>query len=101
MDNEYFGPPHRPPHGEQPARPRIELECIGSFVALTQDKEPHTIEIWTKFGAAHDRNRSRLAPGLIVLTTTEGRDVEFVAPGQYRLHDNPEISLSSNDPGAP
>ena len=80
---------------------QTELQCIGSFRAHTQDGEAYTIEIWTAFGAVHDRDQSRVAPGMMILTTTEGRDVVRVTRGEYRLHDNPEISLSSNDPDAP
>lgn len=99
-DNE-FDEPQTPPQHPDHSRRRIELECIGSFTAHTQDGKPHTIEIWTRFAAVHDRKRARITPGLIVLTTTDGRDVEHVARGQYRLHDDPEISLSSSDPHAP
>ncbi len=100
IDGNLHAPP-TPPQHEDHDRPRIELECIGSFNAHTQKGEVHTIEIWTRFGARHDRSRSRVAPGLIVLTTTDGHDVEHVGKGQYRLHDNPEISMSSSDPAAP
>lgn len=82
-------------------RARTHLECIGSFRAKTQDSAPVTIEIWTHFGAVHDRDISRVTPTLLVLTTTKGYGVDWVAKGQYRLTDNPEISLSSDDPSAP
>jgi hypothetical protein len=35
------------------------------------------------------------------LTTTQGYGVDRVAQGQYRLSDQPEVSLSSDDPNAP
>jgi hypothetical protein len=80
---------------------RMNLQCVGSFEAHTQDGEPYTIEIWTHFGDVHDRQRNRVAPSLLVLTTTEGYGVDRVAKGQYRLTDNPEISLLTDDPNAP
>ena len=82
-------------------RPEVELQCIGSFKAYTQDQEAYTIEIWTKFGAIHNRDRSRVAPGFMVLTTADGRHVERIDQGQYRLVENPEATLSSDDPKAP
>ena len=93
-------------HGERPpdanaGRSEMRLECIGSFRAHTQDGVAHTIEIWTHFGAVHDRQLARVQPTLLVLTTTEGYGVDRVAQGQYRLSDQPEISLSSDDPNAP
>ncbi len=101
MTDQTFGEPgHRASPGDE-KRQRIELACVGSFVAYTQSGNPYTIEIWTRFGAVHDRNRSRVAPGLIVLTTTDGHDVEYVGRGLYRLHEQPEVSLSSSDPQAP
>ena len=84
-----------------PIRAKKHLQCIGSFKAHTQDGESHTIEIWSHFGAVHNRDRARVAPSLLVLTTTDGYGVDRVAQGQYRLTDNPEISLSTDDPNAP
>jgi hypothetical protein len=86
---------------ERVDRNQMHLQCIGSFYAWTQDGERHTIELWTHFAAVHDRERIRVQPSILVLTTTEGRGVERVDQGQYRLIDNPEVSLSSNDPEAP
>jgi hypothetical protein len=80
---------------------RMHLQCIGSFNAHTQDGKQYTIEIWTHFGEVHSRERHRVAPTLLVLTTPEGYGVDWVAKGQYRLTDHPEISLSSDDPDAP
>lgn len=80
---------------------QMRLECIGSFKAYTQQGECHTIEIWTHFGAVHDRDRSRIHPTLLVLTTADGHGVDRIDQGEYRLTDNPEITLSSNDPNAP
>jgi hypothetical protein len=79
----------------------MHLQCIGSFVARTQEGEPHTIEIWTHFGDVHDREGIRVAPSLLVLTTTDGHGVDRVAQGEFRLTDDPEISLSTDDPNAP
>ncbi len=101
MSDDRLAEPGTPPPHEEPKRQRIELECVGSFVAYAQDGMAHTIEIWTKFGSIHDRSRSRVAPGLMILTTTDGRDVEYVGRRIYRLHDQPEISLSSADENAP
>ena len=77
------------------------LKCVGSFKAYAQDGTCHTVEIWTYFNSVHDRERSRVAPSLLVLTTTEGYGVERVAQGEYRLTENPEVSLSTDDPHAP
>ncbi len=82
-------------------RDKVQLECIGSFYAYTQDGERHTIEIWTHFGEKHDRDLRRVSPTQLVLTTTEGYNVDRVAQGEYRMVDNPEISLSTDDPNAP
>jgi hypothetical protein len=82
-------------------RLRMHLQCIGSFKAYTQEGECHTVEIWTHFGALHDRDISRVEPSLLVLTTPTGHGVDRVAQGEYRLTDEPELSLSSNDPNAP
>lgn len=101
MTDQNFGEPSNRASGDDQQRQRIELECVGSFVAYTQAGDPHTVEIWTRYDAVHDRNRSRVAPGLSVLTTTDGHDVEYVGHGLYRLHDQPEVSLSSSDPNAP
>ncbi len=79
----------------------MRLECIGSFKAYTQDGECHTIEIWTHFGVVHDRDRSRVRPTLLILTTTDGHGVDRIDQGEYRLTDNPEVTLSSDDPNAP
>jgi hypothetical protein len=78
-----------------------EMQCIGSFTASSQDGAQHTIEIWTHFDAVHDRERSRVEPGLLFLTTTDGRAVDRVAQGEYHLKDHPEQTLSSRDPNAP
>jgi hypothetical protein len=86
---------------EDQARDRQPLECVGSFKAHTQDGEAYTIEIWTRFGAVHDRQRQRVEPGLLVLTTTEGHGVERIDQGEYRLMESPEITLSTDDPNAP
>ena len=80
---------------------RAELECIGSFRAFSQEGEAYTIEIWTHFGALHNRDRNRVSTTQLVLTTTDGGGVERVDQGEYRLTDNPEISLSTDDPNAP
>ena len=80
---------------------RHELECIGSFHAKTPEGEQHTIEIWTKFHSVHDRDISRIEPGLLVLTTTHGHGVERIAQGQYKLKDGPEVYVSTDDPHAP
>ena len=77
------------------------LQCIGSFKAHTPEGQTHTIEVWTHFGAMHDRERIRVSPSLLVLTTTDGHGVERIAQGEYRLIDDPEIHLLSNDPDAP
>jgi hypothetical protein len=79
----------------------MHLQCIGSFKAYAQDGEPYTIEIWTHFGAVHNHERARITPSLLVLTTTDGRGVDRVDQGEYRLTDRPEISLSTDDPNAP
>ena len=79
----------------------MRLECIGSFEAYTQNGEAHTIEIWTHFGAIHDRERIRVYPTLLVLTTTDGHGVDCVDQSQCRLTERPEITLSSSDPNAP
>lgn len=86
MDNDHDRPP---------------LECIGSFLAYEPDGSRHTIEIWTRFESVHDRARQRVHPGLIVLTTTEGRGVTRIARGDYRLTDQPEVRLTSSDANAP
>ena len=91
---------NRPPDASA-ARSRMHLQCIGSFKAYTQDGEAYTIEVWTHFGGVQDRERSRVAPSLLVLTTTDGHGVDLVDQGEYRLTDNPEISLSTVDPNAP
>lgn len=101
MTDRQFDEPQMPLQHPQPPRRRIELECVGSFTAQTPEGERHTIEIWTRFAPVHDRDRLRVTPGLIVLTTTDGSSVDHIARGQYRLHGNPEISLSSDDPDAP
>jgi hypothetical protein len=77
------------------------LQCIGSFIAYTQEGEPRTIEIWTHFKAVHDRDLSRVEPGLLVLKTAEGDSVDRVDQGEYRLTESPEISMSTDDPNAP
>lgn len=77
------------------------MKCIGSFKAHTQEGECHTVEIWTHFEAVHDHERNRSAAGLITLMTTDGYRIDRVDQGEYRLHDNPEVSLSTDDPNAP
>jgi hypothetical protein len=79
----------------------MHLQCVGSFKAYTQDGVGHTIEIWTHYGAVHDRDVARVAPSLLVLTTPDGHGVDRVDQGEYRFTDNPEISLSTDDPHAP
>jgi hypothetical protein len=78
-----------------------DLQCIGSFKAYAQDGTRHTIEIWTHFHAVHDRDRARVAPSQLVLTTTGGYAVEWIERGKYRLKDNPEVRFSTDDPKAP
>jgi hypothetical protein len=78
----------------------MHLRCIGSFKAHTQDGECHAVEIWSHVGAMHDRDRARVAPSLLVLTTTDGHSVDRIGQGKYRLRDNPETSLSTSDPNA-
>jgi hypothetical protein len=90
----------RPPD-EREDRDQMRLECIGSFHAWTQDGECRTIEIWTHFAAVHDRERVRVEPSLLVLTTTEGYGVDRIDQGEYRLVDRPEVTLSTADPNAP
>ena len=80
---------------------RSHLECIGSFTAYTQDGEAHTIEIWTHFTGVHDRDRARVEPGLLVLTTTEGHGIDRVNRGEYRLRGNPDVRLTTEDATAP
>jgi len=80
---------------------RPPLECIGSFKAHTPEGIEHVIEIWTRHEAVHDRDRQRVHPGILVLTTTEGYDVERLGKGEYRLAKSPEVQLSSADPNAP
>lgn len=82
-------------------RDEMRLRCIGSFKAYTQEGECHTIEIWTHFAHVHDRERVRVRPSLLVLTTTDGHGVDRLNQGEYRLADNPEVTLSTDDPNAP
>jgi hypothetical protein len=82
-------------------RRKMNLQCIGSFKAYTQDGETYVVDIFTHFGAVHDRERMRVQPTLLVLTTKDGRAVERVAQGEYRLSESPEISFSTDDPNAP
>jgi hypothetical protein len=89
------------PPDESADRAKMHLQCIGSFKAYTQARECHTIEIWTHFGAVHDRERAHVEPSLLVLTTTDGHGVDRIDQGEYRLTDSPEISLSTDDPNAP
>jgi len=77
------------------------MQCIGSFQAYAQDGKACTIEIWTHFEAVHDRERARIEPGLLRLTTTDGRAVNRIDRGDYRLIDSPYTRLSSDDPNAP
>lgn len=87
--------------GNSPRAPRANMECIGSFHAFTQDGEQHTVEVWTYFRAVHNREHQRIEPSCLYLMTTDGHDVDRVDQGEYRLKDNPEVSLSSDDPHAP
>lgn len=80
---------------------RRELTCIGSFNAFTQDNEIYTIEIWTHYEAVHDRDRSRVEEGMLVLKTRNGDAVERIDQGEYRLKGNPETTFSTDDPNAP
>jgi len=90
------------PNNESRYKPSaMHLQCIGSFKAVTPRGEVHTVEIWTHFGAVHDRERARVQSSLLVLTTTDGHGVDRIAQGEYRLTDNPEITLSTDDPNAP
>jgi|SRR6185295_1542616 len=82
-------------------RAEMRLQCIGSFMAYAEDGAAHTIEIWTHFGAVHDRERARVRPSLLVLTTTDGHGVDRMDQGEYRLTGSPEITLSTDDPNAP
>lgn len=101
MPDHEFDEPNLPQQREQPTRNPEELQCIGSFVARTPEGQPHTIEIWARYHAVHEHHRLRVMPGLIVLTTTDAHDVDYVAKGVYRLHDHPEVELFSSDPEAP
>lgn len=85
---------------DTPHRP-AEFQCVGSFHATDQDGRLHVIEKWVYFEPVHDRDRARVAPGQIALTTTDGHWVERIAQGKYRLRDNPEVTVSSDDPDAP
>ncbi len=82
-------------------RHREEFKCVGSFRATDQAGSLHTIEMWSRFDPVHDRDRSRVEPGQIALTTVEGYAVDRVSKGEYRLHDDPSISLQSDEPDAP
>lgn len=93
--------PEDQPSDDSVDRNRPQLECIGSFNAFTPGGETHVVEIWTHFGAVHDRERHRVAPEQLVLTTTDGHGVDRIAQGEYRLRDSPEISFSTDDPNAP
>ena len=77
------------------------LQCIGSFVAFTPAGDPFTIEIWTHFASVHDRERVRVEPTRLVLTTSKGVSVKRIDQGEYCLRDNPEITFSTDDPNAP
>jgi hypothetical protein len=89
---------NRPPD-EAPDRSR--LECIGSFKAFTEDKKVLAVEIWTHFSGVHDRDYARVEAGLLILTTTDGRGVDRISQGHYRLRDDPKLTLSTTDPKAP
>jgi hypothetical protein len=65
--------------------------------AWTQDGERHLIEVWTHFDAVHDRERMRVHPSLLVLTTTGGYGVDRIDQGKYRLTDSPEVTFSTGD----
>ena len=93
-------PEDRPPDAAA-ERGKMNLQCIGSFKAYTQEGELYVVDIFTHFGAVHDRERVRVHPTLLVLTTKDGRAVERVAHGEYRLSESPEISFSTDDPDAP
>jgi hypothetical protein len=93
-------PVDRPPDATAD-RGKMNLQCVGSFSAFTQEGEAYIVDIFTHFGAVHDRERMRVQPTLLVLTTKDGRAVERVAQGEYRLSESPEISFSTADPNAP
>ena len=95
------GPPEDQPPDASAEHSHMHLQCIGSFKAYDQNGDVHTIEIWTHFGAVHDRDRVRVEPSLLVLTTTDGHGVDRIDQGEYRLTDSPEINLSTDDPNAP
>ena len=78
-----------------------DFKCVGSFQATEQNGSVHTIEMWTCFESVHDRDRLRVEPGQVALTTVEGHPVDRISKGEYRLHDEPNVSLSSDDPDAP
>lgn len=90
----------RPPDNSPRAR-RPNMECIASFYAYCQDGERHTIEVWTYFSDVHNRERHQIETSRLYLMTPDGRDVDRVDQGEYRLRDNPEVSFSSDDPDAP
>jgi hypothetical protein len=89
------------PPDASPDRAHSRLECIGSFEAHTPEGEAYVVEIWTHFGAVHDRDRQRVAPEQLVLTTADGRGVDRVDQGEYCLRDSPAVSFSTDDPNAP
>ncbi len=86
---------------DETSRERPRLECVGSFLAYAPEGQSHTIEIWTRFEAVHDRQRTRVHTGVIVLTTTDGRGVTRIAQGDYQLTDQPKVRLTSADPSDP
>ena len=102
MTDQTFGEPgHRASPDDEKRQPASNLRA---WAALWPIRSP-AIPTRSKSGRgsapstiAIDRGS---APGLIVLTTTDGHDVEYVGRGLYRLHEQPEVSLSSSDPQAP
>lgn len=101
MREEHDSEPEGRPPDKNADREKMNLQCVGSCRAHTQDGEWHTIEIWTHFAEVHDRDLARVRPSLLVLTTTDGHGVDRIQKGEYRLTDSPEISLSTDDPNAP
>ena len=90
----------RPPDANS-NRSKTNLQCIGSFRASAENGECHTIEVWTHFGAVHDRDISRVAPSLLVLTTTDGHGVDRIGKGLYRFTERPDVVLSTDASNAP
>jgi hypothetical protein len=101
MDEQAENTPESPQPDAGARDTPTELHCISSFKAYTQDGEAYVIDVFTHFGAVHNRERARVEPGLLVLTTKDGYGVDRVAQGEYRLRDSPEVSFSSDDLNAP